>query len=130
MALLVVDFRGAEGLNSRDFCLFFSSFFLSFVNTISSTLPNFSAGDLALHLKVDTMVQHHEHDALIGSFSHLANLPREKEALHALKKIASVVKPIMRARGWKVGQLAEFYPNENNLLGRASPTSSESRVLR
>jgi len=27
------------------------------------------------------------------------------------------VKPIMRKRGWKVGVLAEFYPEERNLLG-------------
>lgn len=58
-----------------------------------------------------------EHDALIVTFSHLRDFPREKEALHTLKKIASLVKPIMRARGWKVGELAEFYPDQNNLLG-------------
>ncbi|KAH8596760.1 zinc ion binding protein-like protein [Bisporella sp. PMI_857] len=58
-----------------------------------------------------------EHDALIFEYSHLQRLPREKEALHALKKIASLVKPIMRARGWKVGTLAEFYPDQTNLLG-------------
>ncbi|RFU32749.1 hypothetical protein B7463_g3622, partial [Scytalidium lignicola] len=43
--------------------------------------------------------------------------PREKEALHSLKKIASLVKPIMRARNWRVGTLAEFYPEQRNLLG-------------
>jgi len=59
-----------------------------------------------------------EHDPLILEFSHLRNLPREKEALQALKKIASLVKPIMRARNWKVGTLAEFYPNQQNLLGK------------
>ncbi|KUJ24354.1 WLM-domain-containing protein [Mollisia scopiformis] len=58
-----------------------------------------------------------EVDALILGYSHLAQLPREKEALHALRKIASLVKPIMRARGWKVGTLAEFYPDQQNLLG-------------
>ena len=58
-----------------------------------------------------------EHDALVFEYSHLANLPREKEALHSLKKIASLVKPIMRARNWKVGTLAEFYPDQQNLLG-------------
>lgn len=58
-----------------------------------------------------------EHDPLIFSFSHLKEFAREKEALHTLKKIASLVKPIMRARGWKVNELAEFYPNESNLLG-------------
>jgi hypothetical protein len=58
-----------------------------------------------------------EHDPLITDYSHLKNLPREKEALHSLKKIASLVKPIMRARNWKVGTLAEFYPDQKNLLG-------------
>ncbi|KHN96849.1 zinc ion binding protein [Metarhizium album ARSEF 1941] len=58
-----------------------------------------------------------EHEGLVGSYVHLAREPRASDALHALKKIASQVKPIMRARGWKVGQLAEFYPNETNLLG-------------
>lgn len=57
-------------------------------------------------------------DRQILSFSHLARLQREKEALFILKKIASVVKPIMRARGWVVRELAEFYPNEQNLLGK------------
>ena len=58
-----------------------------------------------------------EHDALIFQYSHLHHLPREKEALHSLKKIASLVKPIMRARSWKVATLAEFYPDQSNLLG-------------
>ncbi|CZT09405.1 probable WSS1 Protein involved in sister chromatid separation and segregation [Rhynchosporium agropyri] len=58
-----------------------------------------------------------EHDALILQYSHLAQLPREKEALHSIKKIASLVKPLMRARGWTVGTLAEFYPDQQNLLG-------------
>ena len=63
-----------------------------------------------------------EHDALIFEYSHLKALPREKEALHSLKKIASLVKPIMRARNWKVGTLAEFYPSQQNLLGAESNT--------
>lgn len=58
-----------------------------------------------------------EHDPLIFSYRHLADFPRAKDALETLKKIASVVKPLMRARGWKVPELAEFYPNEHNLLG-------------
>ncbi|KAK0633064.1 WLM domain-containing protein [Immersiella caudata] len=58
-----------------------------------------------------------ERDALVLSYSHLVKFPREKDALHTLKKIASLVKPIMRARGWKVKELAEFYPDEHNLLG-------------
>jgi hypothetical protein len=58
-----------------------------------------------------------EHDALVFEYSHLKELPREKEALHSLRKIASLVKPIMRARNWKVGTLAEFFPDQLNLLG-------------
>ncbi|KAI3319665.1 WLM-domain-containing protein [Xylariaceae sp. AK1471] len=58
-----------------------------------------------------------EVDPLIFSFSHLADFPRAAEALHTLKKVASLVKPLMRARGWKVGELTEFYPNQQNLLG-------------
>lgn len=59
-----------------------------------------------------------EQDPLFLSYSHLANFPREKEALHSLKKVASLVKPIMRARGWVVRELAEFYPEQQNLLGK------------
>ncbi|KAI0881640.1 WLM-domain-containing protein [Annulohypoxylon maeteangense] len=58
-----------------------------------------------------------EIDPLVFSFSHLAKFPREAEALQILKKVASLVKPMMRARGWKVGQLTEFYPEQHNLLG-------------
>ncbi|KAK8122179.1 hypothetical protein PG984_010849 [Apiospora sp. TS-2023a] len=58
-----------------------------------------------------------ELDPLILSFSHLAKLPRANDALQSLKKIASLVKPIMRNRRWKVKTLAEFYPNQQNLLG-------------
>ncbi|KAF2969036.1 hypothetical protein GQX73_g4532 [Xylaria multiplex] len=58
-----------------------------------------------------------EVDPLIHSYSHLADFPRAADALHTLKKVASLVKPLMRARGWKVGQLTEFYPNQQNLLG-------------
>lgn len=58
-----------------------------------------------------------EIDPLVLSYSHLMDFPRAGDALQTLKKIASLVKPIMRARGWKVQQLTEFYPNEQNLLG-------------
>lgn len=58
-----------------------------------------------------------EHDPLILSFTHLKDFAREKDALHTLKKVASLVKPIMRARGWVVRELAEFYPDQQNLLG-------------
>ena len=58
-----------------------------------------------------------EHDALISEYSHEKSRPREAEALRALQKVASMVKPIMRQRGWRVGVLAEFFPAEHNLLG-------------
>lgn len=65
------------------------------------------------------MVEHRELDALVLSYTHLKNLPRQDDALRTLKKIASLVKPIMRARGWKVSELSEFYPEQQNLLGMA-----------
>ncbi|KAK1988625.1 WLM domain-containing protein [Colletotrichum cereale] len=58
-----------------------------------------------------------EHDALVATYSHLADFPRASDALRTLKKVASLVKPIMRVRGWKVQELAEFYPEQANLLG-------------
>ena len=64
-----------------------------------------------------------EQDPLVLSYSHLNKFPREKDALHTLRKVASLVKPIMRARGWKVGELAEFYPDQQNLLGRVPSKS-------
>lgn len=72
------------------------------------------------------MVQQPEYDAQVLSYRHLTGLPRADEALHSLKKIASLVKPIMRARGWKVTELCEFYPSQQNLLGNAtcSPTAT------
>ncbi|KAF3764384.1 WLM-domain-containing protein [Cryphonectria parasitica EP155] len=63
------------------------------------------------------MVQQREHDAQVLSYRHIRELPRADEALHSLRKIASLVKPIMRARGWKVSELCEFYPSQQNLLG-------------
>jgi DNA-dependent metalloprotease WSS1 len=58
-----------------------------------------------------------ELDPLISEYAHEKQLPREAEALHTIRKIASLVKPIMRARNWRVGTLAEFYPAQPNLLG-------------
>ena len=60
-----------------------------------------------------------EHDPQVLSYRHLAQKPRADDALKTLKKVASVVKPIMRAHKWKVKELAEFYPNNPNLLGAA-----------
>ncbi|AEO66079.1 uncharacterized protein THITE_2113901 [Thermothielavioides terrestris NRRL 8126] len=59
-----------------------------------------------------------ELNPLIHSYTHLSHFPREQEALHLLKRLASLVKPLMRARNWTVGTLAEMYPEDDpGLLG-------------
>lgn len=58
-----------------------------------------------------------EHDPAVSEYQHDKHRPREADALQTLRKVASLVKPIMRQRGWKVGVLAEFYPQATNLLG-------------
>jgi hypothetical protein len=58
-----------------------------------------------------------EIDPVIYSFTHLRHYPRENEALHLLRRVASLVKPLMRARGWTVRTLSEFHPDQANLLG-------------
>ncbi|KAF1942578.1 zinc ion binding protein-like protein [Clathrospora elynae] len=58
-----------------------------------------------------------EIDAHFDAYEHLKHLPNNGDALHMLRKAASMVKPMMRKRGWKVGTLAEFLPDEPQLLG-------------
>ncbi|RAL12103.1 metalloendopeptidase WSS1 [Aspergillus homomorphus CBS 101889] len=58
-----------------------------------------------------------ELDPLISEYRHDRNRPRAPEALLMLQKVASIVKPIMRRRQWKVGTLAELNPQQRNLLG-------------
>ncbi|KAL1794590.1 hypothetical protein ACET3X_006406 [Alternaria dauci] len=58
-----------------------------------------------------------EIDAHFDAYEHLKHLPRDGDALHMLRKAASMVKPMMRKRGWKVRTLAEFLPDEPQLLG-------------
>jgi DNA-dependent metalloprotease WSS1 len=58
-----------------------------------------------------------EIDPLISEYQHEKQRPREAEALLTLRKVASLVKPLMRQRGWRVGTLCEFYPHQSNLLG-------------
>lgn len=58
-----------------------------------------------------------EREALISSYEHLSDMPAPNEALHRLRKIASLVKPIMRKRDWKVTVLTEFMPEDPRLLG-------------
>jgi hypothetical protein len=60
-----------------------------------------------------------EIDAHFDAYEHLKHLPNHGEALHMLRKAASMVKPMMRKRGWKVGTLAEFLPDEPQLLGKS-----------
>lgn len=69
-----------------------------------------------------------ELEPLFGRFVHEAQRPRADEALRALQKLASVVKPIMRTRNWYVGQLTEFYPKEAILLGLNIDGGREIRV--
>ncbi|KAF2099370.1 WLM-domain-containing protein [Rhizodiscina lignyota] len=58
-----------------------------------------------------------EHDSCFGTYIHMAHLPRAQEALLTLQKMASFVKPIMRKRGWRVGVLQEFLPDDPRLYG-------------
>lgn len=58
-----------------------------------------------------------ELDPLITAYEHEKHRPKETDALKTLRKVASLVKPIMRQRGWRVGTLTEFWPTEKNLLG-------------
>ncbi|KAL9086163.1 MAG: hypothetical protein Q9165_007228 [Trypethelium subeluteriae] len=58
-----------------------------------------------------------EVDSHFGCYEHLRNLPRAPDALEKLRKIASLVKPIMRKRGWRIGALTEFLPDDTRLLG-------------
>jgi hypothetical protein len=54
---------------------------------------------------------------LIGSYSHLPEMPRPEHALTTLRRLASLVKPLMINHSFKVNELAEFYPTQTNLLG-------------
>ena len=71
-----------------------------------------------------------EHDALISEYSHERHRPRESEALLMLRKVASIVKPIMRQRMWRVGTLAEFYPADRQPNGLILHGLNENRGQR
>jgi hypothetical protein len=58
-----------------------------------------------------------EIDPLVAEYQHEKRRPRESEALLVLRKVASLVTPVMRQRAWRVGTLCEFYPHQRNLLG-------------
>ena len=53
-----------------------------------------------------------ESEPLFNNYEHLQGLPRGDKALEMLRKIASLVKPIMRKRNWRVQILSEFLPTE------------------
>lgn len=61
----------------------------------------------------DTMTE-----VYVKSFTHLKDRHRAEDALKRLQRIASLVKPIMRKRGWVLPVLAEFFPDNPNLLGK------------
>lgn len=55
--------------------------------------------------------------SLVQAFTHLKNKPKPDEALALLKRVASLVKPIMKNHGWSLPCLAEFCPTNPGLLG-------------
>lgn len=59
-----------------------------------------------------------DHDSLFHAYEHLTGVPDSNEGLTRLRRIASLVKPIMRKRGWQVQVLTEFMPETPNLLGK------------
>ncbi|KAG6830343.1 hypothetical protein H0H92_001136 [Tricholoma furcatifolium] len=56
-------------------------------------------------------------NVFVHTYTHLKDKPKADRALPMLQKIASLVKPIMRKHGWKLPVLAEFFPDNPNLLG-------------
>jgi hypothetical protein len=56
-------------------------------------------------------------DTWVLSFTHLNDRPKADDALVMLQRVASLVKPIMRKHTWKLPVLAEFFPDQANLLG-------------
>ncbi|GAA5977631.1 hypothetical protein JCM5350_002300 [Sporobolomyces pararoseus] len=53
----------------------------------------------------------------VVEFTVLKSQPDSDKALELLRKIHSKVKPIMKAHGWVLPVLAEFFPKNPNLLG-------------
>ncbi|KAF9785709.1 WLM domain-containing protein [Thelephora terrestris] len=58
-------------------------------------------------------------DVYIKSFTHLKDRRKADNALRLLQKVASLVKPIMRKRGWVLPVLSEFFPDNPNLVGES-----------
>ena len=55
--------------------------------------------------------------SLVESFTYLKGRAKQHEALPLLQRIASLVKPVMRNHGWKLPVLAEFFPENESLVG-------------
>ncbi|GAA6016109.1 hypothetical protein JCM10207_004447 [Rhodosporidiobolus poonsookiae] len=53
----------------------------------------------------------------VGEFTVLKTQPGSERALELLRKIHSLVKPIMKKHGWYLPVLSEFFPKNPNLLG-------------
>ncbi|MCJ1423414.1 hypothetical protein MMC29_001297 [Sticta canariensis] len=58
-----------------------------------------------------------EPNAGILVYEHEPFRPREAEALHLLKTVGCLVKPILKQRGWKVDILCEFFVPRSQYLG-------------
>lgn len=56
-------------------------------------------------------------DIVVRKFSHLKDKHNADKALEMLKRVASLVKPIMRKRYWVIPVLAEFFPDDADILG-------------
>ncbi|KAF8167489.1 WLM domain-containing protein [Crassisporium funariophilum] len=56
-------------------------------------------------------------DIFVQSFTHLTDRHNADKALDILKRVASLVKPIMRKHSWVLPVLSEFFPDNTNLLG-------------
>ncbi|KAI8362057.1 WLM domain-containing protein [Mortierella sp. GBAus27b] len=52
---------------------------------------------------------------LVSNITCLTSKKNHEEALRILRRVATMVRPIMKAHGWKINTLAEFYPK--GLLG-------------
>ncbi|KAJ3778325.1 WLM domain-containing protein [Lentinula raphanica] len=58
-------------------------------------------------------------EVYVQSFTHLKDRKSADKALEMLQRIASLVKPIMRKHSWVLPVLAEFFPDNPNLLGKS-----------
>ncbi|KAJ3869294.1 WLM domain-containing protein [Lentinula novae-zelandiae] len=56
-------------------------------------------------------------EVYVQSLTHLKDRKSADKALEMLRRVASLVKPIMRKHSWVLPVLAEFFPDNPNLLG-------------